>query len=104
MVPLDAVRLVLADVEPPLRDQLIAGRPVVRAVETGVPAFHAFEQPAQGGGVTTPTLPVNHSPRGTIPSLPDPELVGLFLGSIRVGCCGRPCGGQEPGSRGAWLG
>src|SRR4051812_7505421 len=25
-------------------------------------------------------------------------------GSIRVGCCGRPCGGQEPGSRGTWLG
>src|SRR3954452_21295385 len=23
---------------------------------------------------------------------------------MRVGCCGRPCGGQEPGSRGAWLG
>src|SRR5437763_9280782 len=31
-------------------------------------------------------------------------LVPFSDGSIRVGCCGRPCGGQEPGSRGAWLG
>src|SRR6188472_888396 len=81
MVPLDAVGLVLADVEPPLRDQLGVGRPIVRAVQTRVPALHPFEQSAQGGGVTTPTLPVNHPPCSTIPSLPDPELVGLFLES-----------------------
>ena len=46
----------------PLRDQLGVGRPVVRAVETGVPTLRARQQPAQGGGVTTPALPVNHSP------------------------------------------
>src|SRR3954449_10601951 len=32
------------------------------------------------------------------------EMWHFVEGSIRVGCCGRPCGGQEPGSRGAWLG
>src|SRR3954451_5580251 len=32
------------------------------------------------------------------------EQAAYKKGSIRVGCCGRPCGGQEPGSRGAWLG
>src|SRR3954471_6495010 len=29
---------------------------------------------------------------------------GVFRGSIRVGCWDRSCGGQEPGSRGTWLG
>src|SRR3954452_7747049 len=62
MVALDPVGLVLADVEPALRDQLGVGRPVVGAVETRLPALHALDQPAQGGGVTTPALPVNHSP------------------------------------------
>jgi len=39
MVPLDAVRLLLADEQPPSRDQLGVGRPVVRAVQTRVPAL-----------------------------------------------------------------
>src|SRR4051794_33556509 len=29
---------------------------------------------------------------------------GMNLGSIRVGCWDRSCGGQEPGLRGTWLG
>ena len=69
MVALDAVRLLLADVEPALRDQLGVGRPVVRAVETGVPALHPFEQSAQGGGITTAAFPVNHPPCSTTPSV-----------------------------------
>src|SRR3954454_3394233 len=84
MVALDPVRLVLADVEPPLRDQLGVGRPVVRAVKARAPALHPLEQSPQGGGITTPTLPVNHSPCSTIPSLPDPELVGLFFGKCHI--------------------
>src|SRR5690242_4385545 len=84
MVALDPVRLVLADVEPPLRDQFGVGRPVVRAVQTRVPALHALEQSTQGGGVTTPAFPVNHSPCSTIPSLPDPELVGLFFRKCHI--------------------
>ena len=79
LVALDAVRLLLADEQPPLRDQRGVRRPVVRAVKARVPPFHTLEQSAQGGGVTTPATPVNHSPRSTIASLPDPELAGFFL-------------------------
>src|SRR5690349_7702898 len=84
MVALDTVRLLLADVEAPLRDQLAVGRPVVRAIKTRVPTLHAFEQSARGAGVTTPAFPVNHSPCSTIPSLPDPELVGLFFRKCHI--------------------
>jgi hypothetical protein len=61
VVPPDAVGLLFADVRPSLRDQLGAGRPVVRAVETWPPSFHPFQQSAQGAGVTTPAFPANHS-------------------------------------------
>src|SRR5215203_4372555 len=84
MIALDAVRLLLADEQPPLRDQLGVRRPVVRAVKTRVPPLHTLEQSAQGGGVTTPAFPVDHSPRSTIPSLPDPELVPLFFRKCHI--------------------
>jgi hypothetical protein len=58
MVALDAVRLLLADEQPALRDQLAVCRPVVGAVQTRAPPFHPLQQPAQGGGVTTAALPV----------------------------------------------
>src|SRR3954452_4308448 len=61
VVALDPVRLLLADEQPPWRDQLGVGCPVVRAVEARVPALHPREQSAQGSGVTTPALPINHS-------------------------------------------
>jgi hypothetical protein len=61
MVALDPVRLPFADEQPPLRDQLGVRGPVVRAVETRVPALHTFEQSAQGSGITAATLPINHS-------------------------------------------
>ena len=57
MVPLDAVRLVLAGVEPAERDQLGIGRPLVRAVEARAPAPQALDQPGAGGLVTTAQLP-----------------------------------------------
>lgn len=44
-VALDPVGLILADVEPPRRDQLGVGGPVVRAVEARVPALQAGEEP-----------------------------------------------------------
>src|SRR5689334_25081109 len=81
MVALDAVGLLLADVEHPLRDRLAVGRPVVRAVETDAPALQALEKSFEGGPVTTPQLPVDDPSGSTIASLPDPELVGLFLES-----------------------
>ena len=61
VVALDAVRLVLADVEPALRNRLGVGRPVVRAVEARVPAPQAGEEPLQGGAITTAAFPVNQS-------------------------------------------
>ena len=78
VVALDAVRLLLADVVPALRDRLDVGRPVVRAVETDAPALQALEKSFESGPVTTPQLPVDDPSGSTIPSLPDPELVGLF--------------------------
>jgi hypothetical protein len=62
MVALNAVRLVLADMEPPRRDRPGAGGPVVGAVEPRLPALpHPSGQPLEGGGVTTAALPVNPS-------------------------------------------
>src|SRR3954452_12895885 len=81
MVALDAVRLLLADEQPPLRDQLGVGVPAVGAVEADTPALQSLEQPLARGLVTTAQLPVDEPSGSTIPSLPDPEFVGLFLGS-----------------------
>src|SRR5690348_6483982 len=81
MVPLDAVGLLLADEQPPLRDQLGVGLPAVGTVEADAPALQSLEQPLASGLVTTAQLPVDDPSGSTIPSLPDPELVGLFLGS-----------------------
>jgi len=61
MVALEAMRLVLADIEPPLRDRLLVGGPVVGAVETRVPALHAGQELVEGGPVTTAAFPVNQS-------------------------------------------
>ena len=79
VIALEAVGLVLADVKPALRDRLLVGGPVVRAIEARVPALQAGEEPFERGAVTTAAFPVNQSARSTIPSLPHPELVGLFL-------------------------
>src|SRR5689334_24680164 len=97
MVPLDAVGLVLADVEAPLRDQLGVGRPIVRAVKTRLPALHTFEQSTQGGGVTTPALPVNHSPCRVLGSRRLPISVGggVADGAGRWGCGARGAGARS---------
>src|SRR3954468_23906603 len=84
VVALDAVGLLLADVEPPLRDQLGVGLPAVGAVEANTPALQSLEQPLAGGLVTTAQLPVDEPSRSTIPSLPHPELVGLFFRKCHI--------------------
>src|SRR5919199_4234516 len=61
MVPLDAVRLLLADVEAPLRDRLGVGRPVVGTVEADAPTLDALEWACEGGGDTNPAPPANPS-------------------------------------------
>jgi hypothetical protein len=62
MVALDAMGLILADVEPALRDRLLVGRPIVGAVEARVPALQPGKQPFERGPVTTAELPVNQLP------------------------------------------
>src|SRR3954454_8525412 len=79
MVALDAVGLLLADEQPPLRDQLGVGRPAVGAVEADAPTLQSLEQPLASGLVTTAQLPVEEPSRRAIPSLPHPEFVRLFL-------------------------
>src|SRR3569833_858486 len=64
--------------QPPLRDQLGVGRPVVRAVETDAPALQALEQSFESGLVTTAQLPVDDPSGSALPSLPDPALVPHF--------------------------
>ena len=84
VVTLDAVGFVLADVEPALRDQLGVGRPIIGAVEARAPTLQALDQLGAGSSVTTAQLPVDEPPRRTIASLPDPELVGLFLRKYHI--------------------
>ena len=80
MVALDAVGLLLADVELALRDQLSIRLPAVGAVKARVPALlQAFEKALAGSSATTAQLPVNELARSSILSLPHPELAGLFL-------------------------
>jgi hypothetical protein len=80
VVAFDAMRLLLTDEQLPLRDQLGIGLPAIGTIEPWVPAPpQAGEQALEGGSVTTAQLPVDEPTRSPIPSLPDPELVGLFL-------------------------
>src|SRR3954471_9581556 len=67
VVALDPVGLLLADVEPALRDQLGVGRPIIGAVEADAPALRSFQQPLAGGLVTTAQLPgVTHEIRASV--------------------------------------
>src|SRR3954451_18193514 len=81
MFAFDPVLLLLPDVEAALRDRLAVGRPVVRAVQAHAPALQALEKSFESGPVTTPQFPVDDPSGSTIPSLPDPEFVDLFLES-----------------------
>ena len=62
VVALDAVGLVLADVEPPQRDQLGVGLPAIGAVEPGLEAAHPLEQPLAGSVIATAAFPVHQPP------------------------------------------
>ena len=62
VVPLDAMRLVLARMELPNRQEHIVHRVVVRAVKPGAPARQPLEQALAGGFVTTAAFPVHQMP------------------------------------------
>src|SRR4051812_9026579 len=81
VVPLDTMRLVLACMELPDRQEHVIDRIVVRTVEPRAPARQPLEQALAGGLVTTAAFPVHQPPCRPIPSLPDPERFGLFLDS-----------------------
>src|SRR4051794_22196445 len=84
MVALDAVGLLLADEQPPLRDQLGVGLPAVGTIETDPPALQAFQHSFEGGGITTAQLPVEEPSRSPIPSLPDPVPAGLCFRKCHI--------------------
>src|SRR4051812_6833218 len=82
VVPLDAVRLVLTRVELPNRQEHVVDGVIVRAVEARAPARQPLEQALTGGLVTTAAFPVHQLPCRTIPSLPDPERLGLLFQEV----------------------
>ena len=62
IVTLDAVCLLLTDVELTLRDGLLVGRPVVGADQARVPGCsYTLKQAFERGPVTTAEFPVNQS-------------------------------------------
>ena len=62
VVPLDAVRLVLARLELPNRQEHVRDRVLVRAVKAGAPARQPLEEALTGGLVTTAAFPVHPLP------------------------------------------
>src|SRR5688500_11204400 len=79
VVPFDAVRLVLARVQLSNWQEHAIDGVIVRTVEPGAPARQPLDQALASGFVTTAAFPVHQPPCGTIPSLPDPERLGLFF-------------------------
>src|SRR3712207_2702011 len=84
VVPLDAVRLLLARIELPVRQQHIVNRVIIRAVKPRAPVLQSLEQALAGDLVTTATFPVHQLACSTIPSRPDPERLGLFFRSCHI--------------------
>ena len=62
VVPLDAVRLVLARLELPNRQEPVIDRVLVRAVKAGAPARQPLDEALTGGLVTTAAFPVHQLP------------------------------------------
>src|SRR4051812_7855292 len=62
VVPLNPVRLVLARIALPNRQEHAVDGVIVRTVQAGAPAPQPLEQALTGGLVTTATFPVHQSP------------------------------------------
>src|SRR5829696_6418084 len=84
VVPLNAMRLLLARIELPDRQQHAVHRVVIRAVQARAPARQPLDEALASGFVTTAAVPVHQLPCRTIPSLPDPERLGLFFKSCHI--------------------
>src|SRR3982751_7005969 len=79
VVPLDAMRLLLARGELPDWQEHAGDGVIVRTVEPGTPARQPLDQALASGFVTIPAFPVHQPPCRTVPSLPDPDRLGLFF-------------------------
>src|SRR4051794_41630930 len=79
VVPLDAMRLLLARVELPDWQEHAVDGVIVRTVEPGAPARQPLDQALASGFVTIPAFPVHQLACRTVPSFPDPERLGLFF-------------------------
>src|SRR5215204_1213205 len=84
VVPLNPVRLVLARVQLSNRQEHAIDHVIVRTVQARAPARQPLEQALAGGLVTTAAFPVHQLACRTIPSLPDPERLGLFFRSCHI--------------------
>ena len=62
VVPLDAMRLVLARIELPNRQEHAIDGVIVRTVQAGAPARQPLDQALAGGLVTTAAFPVHQLP------------------------------------------
>src|SRR5215204_7079858 len=78
------LRLLLARIELPNRQQHAIDGVIVRTVQAGAPARQPLEQALTGGLVTIPAFPVHQLACSTIPSLPDPERFGLFFRECHI--------------------
>src|SRR5215207_6843609 len=84
VVSLDPVRLLLARIELPNRQQHAIDGVIVRTVQAGAPARQPLEQALTGGLVTIPAFPVHQLACSTIASLPDPERFGLCFRECHI--------------------
>src|SRR3954469_3198062 len=84
VVPLDAMRLLLARVELPDWQEHAVDGVIVRTVEPGAPARQPLDQALASGFVTIPAFPVHQLACRTVPSFPDPERFGLFFRKCHI--------------------
>src|SRR5215213_9941338 len=84
VVPFDAMRLVLARVQLSNWQEHARDGVIVRTVQARAPARQPLEQALTGGFVTTAAFPIHQLACSTIPSLPDPERLGLFFRSCHI--------------------
>src|SRR5215210_6298379 len=84
VVPFDAVRLVLARVQLSNWQEHAIDGVIVRTGQARAPARQPLDQALASGFVTTAAFPVHQLACRTIPSLPDPEWLGLCFGSCHI--------------------
>src|SRR5688500_738308 len=101
VVPFDAVRLILARVQLSNWQEHAIDGVIVRTVQARAPARQPLDQALAGGLVTTAAFPIHQSPCSTIPSLPDPERLGLFFSSCHISA--RSITTARPSGSGFWA-